>query len=107
AAAGAPHVLRLDIAAACARSGTLTWTEQGMGPNGETGVVAAPPQAWGDVVLARKDTPTSYHLSVVIDDAEQGVSHVVRGHDLFYATAIHRLLQNLLGLPAPLYRHHA
>jgi glutamyl-Q tRNA(Asp) synthetase len=107
AAAGAAHVLRLDIAAACARTGALTWTEQGAGPDGETGLVAAQPQAWGDVVLARKDTPVSYHLCVTIDDAVQGVSHVVRGHDLFYATAIHRLLQGLLGLPAPLYRHHA
>jgi glutamyl-Q tRNA(Asp) synthetase len=107
AAAGAAPLLRLDIAAACARTGALTWTEQGAGPDGETGLVAAQPQAWGDVVLARKDTPVSYHLCVTIDDAVQGVSHVVRGHDLFYATAIHRLLQGLLGLPAPLYRHHA
>lgn len=111
AAAGAPHVLRLDmaaaLAAALAATGALTWTEQGTGPGGETGPVAARPQDWGDVVLARKDTPTSYHLSVVIDDAEQGVSHVVRGQDLFYATALHRLLQSLLALPAPLYRHHA
>lgn len=107
AAAGAPHVLRLDMAAALAATGALTWTEQGTGPGGETGTVTARPQDWGDVVLARKDTPTSYHLSVVIDDAEQGVSHVVRGQDLFYATALHRLLQSLLALPAPLYRHHA
>lgn len=107
AAAGAAHVLRLDIAAACARTGALTWTEQGAGPDGETGLVAARPQAWGDVVLARKDTPVSYHLCVTIDDAVQGVSHVVRGQDLFHATAIHRLLQGLLELPAPLYRHHA
>jgi glutamyl-Q tRNA(Asp) synthetase len=107
AAAGAAHVLRLDIAAACARTGALTWTEQGAGPDGETGLVAAQPQAWGDVVLARKDTPVSYHLCVTIDDAVQGVSHVVRGHDLFYATAIHRLQQGLLELPAPLYRHPA
>lgn len=106
-AAGAPHVLRIDMAAALAATGALTFTEQGAGPNGETGTVAARPQDWGDVVLARKDTPTSYHLSVVIDDAEQGVSHVVRGQDLFYATALHRLLQSLLALPAPLYRHHA
>ncbi len=76
------------------------------GPAGETGSVIAEPQEWGDVVLARKETPTSYHLSVVVDDARQGVSHVVRGQDLFRATAVHRLLQVLLGLPAPVYHHH-
>ena len=64
------------------------------------------PAAWGDVVLARKETPTSYHLAVVVDDAAQGVTHVVRGHDLFLATSVHRLLQALLGLPAPRYHHH-
>jgi glutamyl-Q tRNA(Asp) synthetase len=64
------------------------------------------PQAWGDVVLARKETPTSYHLSVVIDDAVQDVTDVVRGQDLFWSTGIHRLLQVLLGLPAPAYHHH-
>jgi glutamyl-Q tRNA(Asp) synthetase len=58
------------------------------------------------VVLARKETPTSYHLSVVVDDALQGVTHVVRGQDLYHATAVHRLLQALLGLPAPAYHHH-
>ena len=66
----------------------------------------ARPQAWGDVVLARKETPTSYHLSVVIDDALQGVTEVVRGQDLFWSTSVHRLLQALLGLPQPVYRHH-
>ena len=64
------------------------------------------PEQWGDVVLARKDTPTSYHLAVVVDDALQGVTDVVRGKDLFHATSVHRLLQRLLGLPAPDYRHH-
>ena len=68
--------------------------------------VAANPAAWGDVVLARKETPTSYHLSVVVDDARQGVTHVVRGQDLFWSTSVHRLLQTLLGLPAPVYHHH-
>jgi glutamyl-Q tRNA(Asp) synthetase len=67
---------------------------------------AAEPERWGDVVLVRKDTPTSYHLSVVVDDAEQGVSHVTRGMDLFAATDIHVLLQALLGLPSPVYAHH-
>jgi glutamyl-Q tRNA(Asp) synthetase len=61
---------------------------------------------WGDVVLARKETPTSYHLSVVIDDAEQGVTHVVRGRDLFAATSVHRVLQALFALAAPIYHHH-
>jgi glutamyl-Q tRNA(Asp) synthetase len=104
--AGMPYALRLDMDAAVARAGKLGWTEQGSGPDGETGAIAARPQAWGDVVLARKETPTSYHLSVVIDDALQGVTDVVRGQDLFHATSVHRLLQHLLGLPEPAYRHH-
>jgi glutamyl-Q tRNA(Asp) synthetase len=103
---GAAYVLRLDMAAACGRAGGLGWTEHGEGAAGETGAVAARPQAWGDVVLARKETPTSYHLSVVVDDALQGVTDVVRGQDLFWSTSVHRLLQGLLGLPAPVYRHH-
>ncbi|MGA7427123.1 MAG: tRNA glutamyl-Q(34) synthetase GluQRS [Rhodoplanes sp.] len=104
---GAPYALRLDMTAAIARApASLTWVETGCGPNGETGVLAAEPAVWGDVVLARKETPTSYHLSVVIDDAAQGATHVVRGQDLFAATSLHRLLQALLGLPAPTYRHH-
>ena len=80
--AGAPYALRLDMAAACARAGNLTWIEHGEGPGGETGTVVARPEAWGDVILARKETPTSYHLSVVIDDALQGVTDVVRGASL-------------------------
>jgi glutamyl-Q tRNA(Asp) synthetase len=103
---GAPFALRLDMAAAHARAGELSWAEQGEGPTGETGKVAARPQAWGDVILARKETPTSYHLSVVIDDALQGVTDVVRGADLFWSTSVHRLLQNLLGVAEPAYRHH-
>jgi glutamyl-Q tRNA(Asp) synthetase len=102
----APFALRLDMAAACARFPALGWTEQGEGPEGETGAVAARPEAWGDVILARKEMPTSYHLSVVIDDALQGVTQVVRGRDPFWSTSVHRLLQRLLGLPAPCYRHH-
>jgi glutamyl-Q tRNA(Asp) synthetase len=101
-----PYALRLDMAAACARAAALTWTEHGEGPEGETGAVAARPEAWGDVILARKEMPTSYHLSVVIDDALQGITEVVRGQDLFWSTSVHRLLQQLLGLPAPCYRHH-
>jgi glutamyl-Q tRNA(Asp) synthetase len=102
----APFALRLDMAAACARAGDLNWIERGEGPNGETGLVAARPEGWGDVILARKETPTSYHLSVVVDDALQGVTEVVRGQDLFWSTSVHRLLQRLLGLPQPAYRHH-
>jgi len=103
---GVPYALRLDMAAACARAGDLGWIEHGEGPDGEAGAVAARPQAWGDVILARKETPTSYHLSVAIDDALQGVTEVVRGRDLFWSTSVHRLLQRLLDLPQPAYRHH-
>ena len=93
--------LRLDMAKALrAWRRLLTWREFGVGD------VVALPEQWGDVVLARKDTPTSYHLAVVVDDALQGVTDVVRGKDLFHATSVHRLLQRLLGLPAPDYRHH-
>jgi glutamyl-Q tRNA(Asp) synthetase len=104
--AGGAYTLRLDMAAALARAGALDWRETGAGPGGESGTVAAAPAAWGDVVLARKETPTSYHLSVVVDDALQGVSQVVRGQDLFWSTSVHRLLQALLGLPVPTYHHH-
>jgi glutamyl-Q tRNA(Asp) synthetase len=103
---GVPFALRLDMAAARASAGDLTWIERGEGPEGRTGAVAARPQAWGDVILARRETPTSYHLSVAIDDALQGVTEVVRGQDLFWSTSVHRLLQALLGLPQPAYRHH-
>jgi glutamyl-Q tRNA(Asp) synthetase len=102
-ASGRPYALRLDMAAAIARAGALTWSEGG---DGASGTITAAPQEWGDVVLARKDVPTSYHLAVVVDDARQGVTHVVRGQDLFRATSVHRLLQVLLGLGAPHYHHH-
>jgi glutamyl-Q tRNA(Asp) synthetase len=105
-AAGAPYALRLDMSAALNQVGGLSWRESGTSPRGETGTIAAAPAAWGDVVLARKETPTSYHLAAVVDDALQGISHVVRGHDLFAATTVHRLLQALLGFPAPTYHHH-
>ena len=104
--AGEPYALRLAMDAAAARAGTLTWSETGIGPQGQTGLVAAVPQMWGDVVLARKEVPTSYHLAVALDDAFQGVSEVVRGQDLFWSTGVHRLLQALLGLPEPAYHHH-
>jgi glutamyl-Q tRNA(Asp) synthetase len=103
-AEGAPYALRLDMASALARTGPLTWRERDA--EGRVTTVAADPAAWGDVVLARKETPTSYHVSVVVDDAAQGITDVVRGRDLFAATAVHRLLQALLGLPEPVYRHH-
>ncbi len=105
-ASGEPYALRLDMATAIARVGALAWSETGAGPDGETGSVAANPAAWGDVILARKETPTSYHLAVVVDDAAQGVTDVVRGADLFHATSVHRLLQALLNLPQPAYHHH-
>jgi glutamyl-Q tRNA(Asp) synthetase len=105
-AGSAPFAWRLKMDAAIARVGPLVFTELGSGPDGETGTLAADPGRWGDVVLARKETPTSYHLSVVVDDALQGVTDVVRGADLFHATSVHRLLQALLGLPSPIYRHH-
>jgi len=103
---GVPYALRLDMEAAFARVPDLTWIEGGEGPAGERGLVVAQPQAWGDVILARKEMPTSYHLSVVVDDALQGVTEVVRGQDLFHATSVHRLLQHLLGVLPPAYRHH-
>ncbi|HXW39600.1 MAG TPA: tRNA glutamyl-Q(34) synthetase GluQRS [Xanthobacteraceae bacterium] len=105
-AAGEPFALRLAMDAAVARVGALGWTETGAGPHGQTGRVTAAPQLWGDVVLARKDLPASYHIAVVVDDALQGVTDVVRGQDLFWSTSIHRLLQTLLGLPEPTYHHH-
>jgi glutamyl-Q tRNA(Asp) synthetase len=105
-AAGEPYALRLAMDAAVARAGVLTWTETGLGPQSQTGRVTAAPQMWGDVVLARKEMPTSYHLAVTVDDALQGASDIVRGRDLFCSTSIHRLLQALLGLPEPSYHHH-
>ena len=80
---------------------TLLWHDE------IAGVITADPLAHGDVVLARKDAPASYHLAVTVDDAAQEITHVVRGVDLFAATHVHRLLQALLGLPTPIYRHHA
>ena len=105
-ASGAIFALRLDMAAALARIGAVSWNETGAGPDGETGIIDVDPAAWGDVILARKDVPTSYHLAVVVDDAAQAVTDVVRGHDLFHATSVHRLLQALLDLPAPRYHQH-
>ena len=84
----------------------LTFVEEGAGPHGETGVIRARPETAGDVVLARKDAGVAYHLAAVHDDARQGVTHVIRGHDLFEAVHIQRLIQALMGRSAPVYRHH-
>lgn len=107
--AGQPAVLRLDMDAALAmvneRMGQrIGWREYGGGMQGRE--VKAEPALWGDAVLSRKDIPASYHIAVVVDDALQGVTDVVRGEDLFMATSLHRLLQILLDLPAPCYHHH-
>lgn len=109
-ARGEPYALRLDMTRALAYArrmrvdAPLTFVE--LGEEGVPRTVTADPARWGDVVLVRKDTPTSYHLAVVVDDAWQGVTHVTRGADLFPATDLHRLLQVLLGLPEPVYAHH-
>ena len=96
-----PHCWRLDMTRALASvNGPLTWHDE------TAGWIIADPAAQGDVVLARKDAPVSYHLAVTVDDAAQGVTDIVRGADLFEATHIHRLLQALLGLPTPSYHHH-
>lgn len=101
------YALRLDVAKAKARIGhALAFEERGRGPAGETGMQQAKPESLGDVVLARKEMPTSYHLAVVVDDALQGITLVTRGNDLFPATHIQRLLQALLGYEAPAYLHH-
>jgi glutamyl-Q tRNA(Asp) synthetase len=109
--AGAPFAWRLSLAAARRALGETAWTdlgfvEQGEGPAGERGRIRARPERAGDVVLARKDVGVAYHLAVTVDDALQGITHVIRGQDLFEAAHIQRLLQVLLGLPEPIYRHH-
>jgi len=102
-----PFAWRLDVEAAMARlPGALSWIEFTDETMVATHLVEAEPQAWGDVIVARRDIPTSYHLAVVVDDALQGVSHVVRGQDLYSATGVQRLLQELLGLSPPRYFHH-
>lgn len=97
---GEPHALRLDMERAVSRAGRLTFTDR------HAGTVAVNGALFGDAVLARKDTPASYHLAVVVDDAAEGVTLVTRGEDLLAATHIHRILQALLGLPQPDYAHH-
>jgi glutamyl-Q tRNA(Asp) synthetase len=103
-AANAPFAWRLNMKNAIAQlDEPLFWDEFG---SGQHQTIKADPAQWGDVVLSRSDAPSSYHLSVVLDDALQGITDVVRGMDLYHATAIHRLLQQLLNLPAPNYHHH-
>ncbi|SRR5579885_1091487 len=105
-ASNLPYALRLDVEKAARLAGPLHFEELGRGPDGETGIIAARPLLFGDIVLARKETPSAYHLAAVVDDAFQGVTLVTRGHDLFAAAHVQRLLQALLGLPAPAYAHH-
>jgi glutamyl-Q tRNA(Asp) synthetase len=119
--AAEPHAWRLDMAAALTSllpgEGRGPATDSGLGPGLRRGAAAlywyddhtevqAEPEGFGDVVLARKDAPVSYHLAVTVDDAAQGITDIVRGRDLYAATDVHRLLQALLGLPTPLYHHH-
>ena len=108
--AGRPFAWRLSVDAAREALGPafdgLTFVEEGSGPAGEHGVVPARAHRLGDVILARKDVGVAYHLAIVVDDALQGISHVVRGQDLFHATGVQRVLQVLLDLPEPRYRHH-
>jgi len=105
-AAGEPFAWRLDLDAATRAAAPLSFIEAGEGPAGEHGEIAVDASSAGDIVLARKDVGVAYHLAVVVDDARQGVTEVVRGQDLFEAAHIQRLLQALLGLPEPRYRHH-
>lgn len=109
-AAGEPYAWRLSMRACRERLGArfdaLSFIEEGEGPEGEHGKVAARPETLGDVILGRKDVGTSYHLACTHDDALQGVTQVIRGQDLFFATHVHALLQALMDWPAPRYRHH-
>lgn len=97
---GKPHAWRLDVERAIEMAGPLTWTDRGAGEQ------TADPGAAGDIIVARKDVPTSYHLSVTVDDCLQGVTLITRGDDLFHASGIHRLLQALLGIEPPQWHHH-
>lgn len=110
-AEGRPYAWRLSLDRAREALGDAAWNnlsfiEEGAGPDGETGLIRARPETAGDVVLARKDAGTAYHLAVTHDDALQGMTHIIRGLDLFEATHIQRLIQTLMGWPAPVYRHH-
>jgi glutamyl-Q tRNA(Asp) synthetase len=109
---GEPFCLRLDAERALKAAhemhggAPLTFREWNGKPGAQPGIIAADPARWGDAIIVRKDTPASYHLAVVLDDAMQGITHVIRGRDLYAATDLHRLLQVLLGLPEPIYHHH-
>ncbi len=110
-AAGDAHALRLDLArgldlAQRLKGNALTFAEEGSGPEGETGRLPVNPVPFGDTVIARKDGVIAYQLAVVMDDALQGITHIIRGQDLFFATHIQRVLQVLLDLPEPTYHHH-
>ncbi|MEP0067815.1 tRNA glutamyl-Q(34) synthetase GluQRS [Pyruvatibacter sp.] len=110
-AEGTAHALRIDATRALAiaerlTGNRLTFTEEGSGPQGETGRLPGDPTPMGDAVIARKDGVIAYHLAVVMDDAAQGITHIIRGQDLFFATPMHRVLQVLLDLPEPTYHHH-
>ncbi|NHK26555.1 tRNA glutamyl-Q(34) synthetase GluQRS [Parvularcula flava] len=108
--AGEPFAWRLSMDAVRQHLGddfdTLSFIEEGEGPSGESGEIHATPEIFGDVIIARKDIGTSYHLACTHDDALQGITHVIRGQDLFFSTHLHRLIQRLLGFPEPIYRHH-
>jgi len=110
AASGEAYAWRLSLRACRDLLGPeydrLSFVEENEGPNGETGDIKAAPERLGDAVLARKDVATSYHLACAHDDALQGVTHIVRGQDLFEVTHLHRLIQAVMGWPAPVYRHH-
>jgi len=110
-AEGVPYALRIDIARALdiaerLRGNRLTFLETGTGADGETGTLPVDPRPMGDAVIARKDGVIAYHLAVVMDDAAQGITHIIRGQDLFFSTPLHRVLQVLLDLPEPTYHHH-
>ena len=105
-ASGTSYAMRLDVMKAINLVGRSSFHEQGSGPRGEQGLIAATPELFGDIVLVRKDMPAAYHLAVIVDDAFQGVTLVTRGNDLFGATHVQRLLQSLLKLPQPYYAHH-
>ena len=110
-AEGRPFAWRLSLDRARAELGegvwnAMTFVEEGQGSAGQTGVLPVRPEEAGDVVLARKDAGVAYHLAVTHDDAVQGITHVIRGQDLFEATHVQRLIQTLMGWPAPVYRHH-
>jgi len=100
-AEGQLHAFRLKMKEAQEAAGPLIWIDRNVGE------IAANPSVLGDVVLVRKDIPTSYHLAVTVDDAAQGITLVTRGEDLFHASHLHRLLQALLGLPVPVWEHHS